>query len=297
MWRGLVMRVRSTGWGCKVELEGKTAVITGGASGIGLATARRFAASGVNLVLGDVERDALEQARDTLRTDGASVHAVVADVSREADVTALRDAALAHFGAVHIVFNNAGVGGGATIGTPKAVWDWVLGVNLEGVINGINAFVPYFLERDEGHVVNTASLAGLGGVPGMGAYCASKFAVVGVSEALFHELALRDAHVGVSVLCPGFVRTRIADAARNMPRDLIGDDGPHIGDLDDLAREAVAAGIDPAIVAERVAHAVVANEFWILTHERAALRTTEQRLAWMRGGPAPGINLRAAAQP
>ncbi len=281
-----------------MNLEGKTAVITGGASGIGLATARRFAAAGVNLVLGDVEPDALEHALRALRADGASVLGVGVDVAREADVMALRDAALSHFGAVHIVFNNAGVGGGATIGTPKAVWDWVLGVNLEGVINGINAFVPYFLERDEGHVINTASLAGLGGVPGMGAYCASKFAVVGVSEALFHELALRDANVGVSVLCPGFVRTRIADAARNMPRGLIDDeDDPRARALDDLAREAVEAGIDPAIVGERVAHAVEANEFWILTHERAALRTTEQRLAWMRGGPAPGINLRAAAQP
>jgi NAD(P)-dependent dehydrogenase (short-subunit alcohol dehydrogenase family) len=281
-----------------MDLEGKTAVITGGASGIGLATARRFAAAGVNLVLGDVEGDALERAVGELRAGGASALGVETDVAREADVMALRDAALSRFSAVHVVFNNAGVGGGATIGTPKAVWDWVLDVNLEGVINGINAFVPYFLERNEGHVVNTASLAGLGGVPGMGAYCASKFAVVGVSEALFHELALRDAHVGVSVLCPGFVRTRIADAARNMPREPIDvEDDPGARALNDLAHEAVDAGIDPAIVAERVAQAVVANEFWILTHERAALRTTEQRLAWMRGGPAPGINLRAAAQP
>ncbi len=281
-----------------MDLEGKTAVITGGASGIGLATARRFAAAGVNVVLGDVEPDALEQAVDELRDGGAQVLGVGADVALEADVMALRDAALTRFGAVHVVFNNAGVGGGATIGTPKEVWDWVLGVNLEGVINGINAFVPYFLERDEGHVVNTASLAGLGGVPGMGAYCASKFAVVGVSEALFHELAMAGSHVGVSVLCPGFVRTRIADAARNMPRELLGvEEGPRAEVLNDLAREAVNAGIDPGIVAERVAHAVVANEFWILTHERAALRTTEQRLAWMRGGPAPGINLQAAARP
>ncbi|MGC8509968.1 MAG: SDR family NAD(P)-dependent oxidoreductase [Acidimicrobiales bacterium] len=281
-----------------MDLEGKTAVITGGASGIGLATARRFAAAGANLVLGDVEPGALERAVGELREHGASVLGVGTDVAREADVIALRDAALARFGAVHVVFNNAGVGGGATIGTPKAVWDWVLGVNLGGVINGINAFVPYFLERDEGHVVNTASLAGLGGVPGMGAYSASKFAVVGVSEALLYELALRDAHVGVSVLCPGFVRTRIADAARNMPRELIEvEDDPQARALEDLAREAVEAGIDPAVVADRVAHAVVANEFWILTHERVALRTTEQRLAWMRGGPPPGINLRAAARP
>ena len=281
-----------------MELEAKTAVITGGASGIGLATARQFAASGVNLVLGDVEDAPLRRAVQELRGAGARVLGVLGDVSREADVEALRDAALGEFGAVHVVFNNAGVAAGPALGTPKQIWDWVLGVNLDGVINGLNAFVPLFLDQNEGHVVNTGSLAGLGGVPGMGAYCASKFAVVGLSESLFHELALSGKNVGVSVLCPGFVRTRIFESHRNMPPELQSyNENPTVQAINAVAHDAVSAGIDAADVARAIEGAVRANQFWILTHERAALRTMEQRLDWMRGGPPLGINLTAATQP
>ena len=268
-----------------MELKGKTAVITGGASGIGLATAKRFAASGVNLVLGDIEEGPLAAAVAGLTDQGAHVIGVAGDVALEADVVAMRDAATTKFGAVHVVFNNAGVGGGVTIGTPKAIWDWVLGVNLDGVINGVNAFVPLFLEQDEGHVINTASEAGLVGVPGSGPYCASKFAVVGLSEALFQELALSGKNVHVTVLCPNFVRTRINESQRNMPSGLVSYlEDPFAQEVKKLADAAVNSGIDPADVAQMVEDAVVANRFWILTNEHSAIRITEQRLEWMRGG-------------
>lgn len=281
-----------------MELEGKTAVITGGASGIGLATARQFAAAGVNLVLGDVEDGPLRDAVASLAAAGARVIGVRCDVARESDVMDLRDQALARFGAAHIVFNNAGVSAGPAIGTPKKVWDWVMGVNVDGVINGINAFAPLFLEQNEGHILNTASLAGLGGVPGMGAYCASKFAVVGISETLFHELALSGKNVGVSVLCPGFVRTRIYESERNMPGELKSyNESPMVRAISALAQDAVNSGIDASAVALAIEQAVRANRFWIFTHERAALRTTEKRLEWMRGGAPLGINLDAATKP
>lgn len=281
-----------------MELEGKTAVITGGASGIGLATATQLARSGVNLVLGDIEGDTLDGAVKGLRESGARVLGVRTDVTKEEDIVALRDAALAEFGAVHVVFNNAGVASGAAIGTPTDVWKWVIDVDLYGVIYGINAFLPLFLEQNEGHVVNTASLAGLGGAPGMGPYCAAKFAVVGLSESLFHELALMGSAVGVSVLCPGFVKTRIHESARNMPNELTSyNDEPAAQLIAELASQAVNAGIDAPVVAEAVENAIRTKAFWILTHERSAVRTTELRLEWMRGGAPMRFDLMAATKP
>ena len=280
-----------------MEIQGKTAVITGGASGIGLATARQFASSGANLVLGDIEAGPLETAVQQLRDSGAKVIGVLCDVSVERDVLAMRDAALDEFGAVHIIFNNAGVGGGSTIGTPKAMWDWVMAVNVDGVVNGINAFVPLLLEQNEGHVISTASLAGLGGVPGMGPYCASKFAVVGISESLFHELRQRESNVGVSVLCPGFVKTRIFEALRNMPDELKESTGATRSDANaEAGASAVMMGIEPEIVGTAVEDAVRHNKFWILTHERSAIRTTEMRAEWMRTGEPTRVNLEKAAK-
>jgi NAD(P)-dependent dehydrogenase (short-subunit alcohol dehydrogenase family) len=281
-----------------MELEGRTAVITGGASGIGLATATQLAKSGVNLVLGDIEESTLAAAVQGLQESGARVLGVRTDVTDEGDIHALRDAALAEFGAVHVVFNNAGVASGAAIGTPTDVWKWVIDVDLYGVIYGINAFLPLFLEQNEGHVVNTASLAGLGGAPGMGPYCAAKFAVVGLSESLFHELALSGSQVGVSVLCPGFVKTRIHESARNMPDELTSyNDEPAAQLIADLATQAVNAGIDAEVVGAAVENAIRTNKFWILTHERSAVRTTELRLDWMRGGPPMRFDLMAATKP
>ena len=261
-----------------MELQGKTAVITGGASGIGLATARQFASSGANLVLGDIEEAPLEAALESLRADGAHV--------------------IGEFGTAHLVFNNAGVAAGPAIGTPKSIWDWVMGVNVDGVINGVNAFVPLFLEQNEGYVISTGSLAGLGGVPYMGAYCASKFAVVAISETLFHELAATGKDVHVSVLCPGFVRTRIHESHRNMPNELKSyNEDPTAQAVADFARDAVNSGIDASEVALAIENAVRESKFWILPHEHAAIRMTEQRLEWMRGGPPPTINLSAATKP
>src|ERR1700678_4029694 len=168
-----------------MDVTGKTIVITGGASGIGLATATRFAERDVNLVLGDIEEGPLESAVEGLKAKGARVLGVKTDVTKEEDVISLRDAALAEFSAAHVVFNNAGVAAGATIGTPTKVWKWVIDGDLYGVIYGINAFVPLFMEQNEGHVVTTASFAGLGGAQRMGPYCPAKFAVVGLSESLF----------------------------------------------------------------------------------------------------------------
>ncbi len=269
-----------------MELAGKTAVITGGASGIGLATATRFAEHDVNLVLGDIEEGPLEAAVAGLKAIGARVLGVKTDVTKEDDVIGLRDAALAEFGSAHVIFNNAGVSAGATIGTPTDVWKWVIDVDLFGVVYGVNAFLPLLLEQNEGHIVNTASLAGLGGAPGMGPYCAAKFAVVGLSESLFHELALRESNVGVSVLCPGFVRTRIHESARNMPDELTSyNDEPAAQLIADMASQAVNAGIDADVVAAAVEGAIRENKFWILTHERSAFARPRLRLDWMRGGP------------
>jgi len=282
-----------------VELEGKTAVITGAASGIGLATAHSAARAGARLVLADIEPEPLEKAVADLRHAGAAALGVVTDVSKEDDVVALREAALGEFGAVHLVVNNAGVAaGGAAIGTPTAIWEWILSVNVNGVIYGLNAFLPLLLAQDEGWIVNTASLAGLGGGPGMGPYCASKFAVVGLSESLFHDLRLRGSRVGVSVLCPGFVRTRINQSERVMPRELASYlEDPTAKYLADMATAAVEAGIEPALVGDEVVRAVEGERFWILPHERVALRTTELRLEWMRGGPPMNFDLQAATRP
>jgi NAD(P)-dependent dehydrogenase (short-subunit alcohol dehydrogenase family) len=275
-----------------MELKGKTAVITGGASGIGLATAIQFSKAGANIVLGDIEDGPLETQVNEMRSHGATVIGVHCDVAKESDVEGLRDAALKEFGAVHVIFNNAGVAGGATIGTPKKIWDWVMSVNLDGVVNGMNAFIPLFLEQNEGHVVNTASEAGLVGVAGMGPYNASKFAVVGISESLYHELANTGKNVHVSVLCPNFVRTRIFESERNMPKELASfAENPEGAEIKKIAAALVNAGIDAADVATAVEDAVVNEKFWILTHEHSALRITELRLEWMRGGPSPMAGL------
>jgi len=237
------------------DLEGKVAVVTGAASGIGRALAERWATEGMKVVLADVEEGPLDAARDELDATGADVLAVPTDVSDGAQVDALAKVTIDHFGGVHLVCNNAGVGGGGPMWEASLEdWEWVMGVNFWGVVHGIRAFVPHLVEQDEGHVVNTASIAGFAYAPMMGPYNASKAAVVAISETLQAELGMQGSKVGVTALCPGWVNTRIMDSDRNRPG------GPVTDGLQAQGREAMkqvlATGAQPDEVANLVAAAV-----------------------------------------
>jgi NAD(P)-dependent dehydrogenase (short-subunit alcohol dehydrogenase family) len=260
------------------EFEGRVAVITGGASGIGRAMADRFAAAGMKIVIADIEEEALRNAERQMRDAGATLLGVVSDVSDAVQVNALAQKTIDTFGAVHVVCNNAGVAskGGPTWEQSEADWDWVLRVNLRGVIHGIRTFVPIMLQQGgEGHVVNTASFAGLYAGPFMGPYNASKFAVVAITETLYYELKAIQSPVSASVLCPGGVRTRITESARNRPSD-IGEEtsGPVTTAIGEVAmqriRDIVENGIDPARVADRVFEAVRDEQLYIFTHPEYA---------------------------
>jgi len=266
------------------EFKDKVAVITGGASGLGLAMARRFAREGMKLALGDVEEEPLRRVEQEFRRAGVPVLAIRTDVSRGHDVERLAEKTLATFGAVHVVCNNAGVGpGGVLWENTNADWEWVLGVNVWGVIHGVRVFVPIMLRQNTPcHVVNTASVAGLLSVPGMGIYCVSKHAVVTLSECLYHDLAARGAKIGVSLLCPAYVPTGIADSERNRPALL--HNAPRPRSPEDLERErtmrhAVESGrVSPDDVAQMVFDGIVHDRFYILTHPRikAAIETRVQ---------------------
>ena len=203
------------------DFAGKVAVVTGGASGIGRGLAERFGAEGMKVVLADVEETALRQAEAEFREKGVDVLAVQTDVSKPEALEKLAQQTLNAFGGVHIVCNNAGVAGawGPIWENTLADWNWIMGVNLWGVIHGVRTFLPIMLKQDEeGHIVNTASLAGL--MPGSGIYGVTKQAVVALSESLYNELKMANAKIGVSVLCPGWVNTKIVDADRNRPAEL-----------------------------------------------------------------------------
>jgi NAD(P)-dependent dehydrogenase (short-subunit alcohol dehydrogenase family) len=249
------------------DLQGKVAVITGGASGIGRAVADKAATEGMKIVLGDIEEGPLKAAVDNLTSSGAEVLGVATDVSDRASVEALRDAALERFGAVHLVHNNAGIGlGGPLWEITEEDWRWILGVNLWGVIHGVATFTPLLLEQGEGHIVNTASIAGLIVAPFLGPYNATKQAVVAISETLFKDLQAVAAPVGVSVLCPGFVRTRIAESERNRPEWAPDREVEGAEELRGVVQDMVGGGIEAATVADRVIDAVRTNTFYILTH-------------------------------
>jgi len=249
------------------DLHGKVAVVTGGASGIGNALARRFASEGARVVIGDVEAAALERAVSELRASGADVEGVVTDVTDPAQMQALGDAAVAAFGGVHVFCNNAGVGGGGlSWEMPLSTWEWVIGVNLWGVIHGVRTFVPLLMQQTEAHIVNTASVAGLVAAPFMGPYNASKHAVVAISETLHHELAMSAPQVKVSVLCPGWVNTKIAESARNRPEHLKDGAAPD-ADAAALLRGFLEQGMPPDKVAAKVLDAMREERFWILTHD------------------------------
>ena len=250
------------------DLTGKVAVITGGASGIGLGLARRFALEGARIVIGDVEADALERAVAELRESGADVEGVVTDVTDPAQMQALADAAVARFGGVQVFCNNAGVGGGGlSWEMPLSTWEWVIGVDLWGVIHGLRTFVPLLMQQTEGYIVNTASVAGLVAAPFMAPYNAAKHGVVAISETLHHELAMAAPHVKVSVLCPGWVNTGIAESGRNRPANLREEGGDAEGDPAGLLRGFIEKGMPPDDVALKVREAMREGRFWILTHD------------------------------
>jgi len=274
------------------DLKGKVAVVTGAASGIGRAMAERFAREGMKIVLADVEEKPLAAAREALAGRGVEVIAVLTDVSKAAAVGALAKRTFEAYGGAHIVCNNAGIGaGGLTWELSQNDWEWVLGVNLWGVIHGIRAFVPRMLAQGEGHVVNTASIAGLLSAPGMGPYCASKHAVVAISECLHHDLTLAaGGRVKVSVVCPAWVKTNIADSERNRPSAFPkrpgGGQSPAEQMMDGMVRQAIAGGIPPEEVAEQVLQAVLAERFWVLTHPKTK-RAVEKRMQGIIEGKSP----------
>ncbi len=276
------------------ELEGKVAVITGGASGIGLALARRFGAEGMQLVIADVERPALAKAAAELEAEGRTVLAAPTDVSSAGEMDALAAATLDRFGAVHLVCNNAGVGGGGGSMWELRTEDWqfTLGANLWGVIHGIRVFVKHLVAQGEGHVVNTASMAGLVSVPGIGPYNATKHAVVTLSETLYGELQAAAPGVGVSVLCPGFVNTRIFDSERNRPEALrdpaAAADDPELAERREQIAKFMATTMPPAEVAEQVLDAVRAGRFYVFTHEGTEA-IVARRVERMGAGKTPEV--------
>jgi NAD(P)-dependent dehydrogenase (short-subunit alcohol dehydrogenase family) len=283
------------------DFEGRVAVVTGGASGIGLGLATRFVAEGMKVVLADVERDALDEAVEKLRADGGDVSGVVADVCDADQVQALADTVMERHGAVHVACNNAGVGGGGlSWEMPLSTWQWVIGVNMWGVVNGIRSFVPLLLQQPEGHIVNTASVAGLVAAPFMGPYNASKHAVVGMSETLHHEMAFTGANVGVSVLCPGWVNTRIAESDRNRPAHLAPPPAADGIDTEGPMRVALQTmletGMPTAEVAGKVFDAIRERRFWVLTHDDASdmwVQAVARRLDSLRDRTNPAMNFLA----
>ena len=258
------------------QLAGKTAFVTGGASGIGLALGRAFAEAGMKVMLADIETGALEAAVDSLSDRASNVRGTPCDVADPLSVERAAKAAFDAFGNVHVVCNNAGVGGGSGIDQISLeTWRWVLDVNLLGVVHGIRTFLPHIRSHGEGgHIVNTASMAGMNSGLGFSPYSASKFAVVNMSEGLAKQLA--PLGIGVTVLCPGFVQTRIWESSRNRPEryglaqrpDPAGPAGKLATQLAELGR----SGLDPADVAAQVLTAIRQNELYVFPHHSGEWR-------------------------
>lgn len=267
------------------DLEGKVAVITGAASGIGLGLARRFARAGMKIALVDIEAGPLEEAAKELESAGASVMTARVNVAKTDQMDALAKSVLDRFGGVHLVCNNAGVGGGGPMWDLSAAdWEFVMGPNLWGVIHGIRVFTQTLIDQNEGHIVNTASMAGLINAPGLGPYNVTKAGVVALSETLYFDLADVAPGVGVSVLCPGFVSTQIWDSERNRPDELQNPEPRATPEQVDLIREAMRQMLEDSISPEQVAdlvHAAVVDErFYIFTHQGTGA-AVEQRMRQM----------------
>jgi NAD(P)-dependent dehydrogenase (short-subunit alcohol dehydrogenase family) len=246
------------------ELKGKVAAVTGAASGLGRAMALAFADEGMHLALADVDAQGLDKTRDEVASRNVKCFSVRVDVSKAAEVEAFAERTASELKGIHLVCNNAGVAlSGAVWENSEAEWQWILGVNLWGVVHGVRAFAPRLIAQNQGHIVNTASVAGLISPSGMGAYCVSKHAVVTLSESLHQDLRERGSAVGVSVLCPAYVPTRIAETQPPQPV---------VKSKERLAKEAMLkkAVSSGKLSADDVAHAVVSavkqNRFYILTH-------------------------------
>lgn len=252
------------------NLQGKVAVITGGASGIGLATARRLAGEGMRIVLADIEERPLSHAVDEIISLGTDAIGVRTDVGELSQVRALADRAFDHFGAVHLLFNNAGVAiSGPIQEMTHEDWEWLMRVNLWGVIHGVEEFVPRMIKQGQGgHIINTASFAGLVANDGLGVYCVTKYGVVALSECLFRDL--RNEGIGVSVLCPMQVETNIRHSARNRPDELGGPSEIAVHEGPEEEPQNLAGGfITAEEVAAKVVQAVKQGELYILTHPEA----------------------------
>ena len=268
------------------NFKGKTAVLTGAGSGFGLECARIAARLGMNMVLVDVQQDALDAAATELKAMGGQVLSRRVDVASSSEMEALADAVRQRFGAPHLVFNNAGVGSGGLIWENTVQdWEWVMGVNVMGVVHGVRLFTPMMLEaakKDpawQGHIVNTASMAGLLAPPNMGVYNVSKHAVVALSETLYQDLSLVTDQISASVLCPFFVATGISNSQRNQPTAL-GSEKPTKSQLVQQAMigKAVGSGkVSAAEVAQLVFDAVAKNQFYIYSHPKA-IKSVQTRM-------------------
>lgn len=279
------------------DLRGKTAFVTGGASGIGLAMAEAFGREGMNVMLADIEAGALSKAVDELRAKQVRAEGVLTDAGNRDSIRAAALQTIAKFGKVHVVCNNAGVATGGLFGTvPEKDWDWIIDVNLKGVVYGMEVFEPLIESHGEGgHFVNTASMAGMVSPPTMEPYCATKFAVVAMSEGWAGQLAAKN--IGVSILCPGFVQTRIHESRRNRPDAYGADQREARSEVEIVSASAVTSGIPVGPVAGRVVEAIKDNDLYVFTHPemKAATQARFQRIleAFDKSAKSPALSVLA----